>query len=161
MTIETSTGHNDEIERLSAERVTELAGQLHEEWRETRRTGAGTYEPRIKSTKDAAWIERNTGKTEVDIANTGYRDLPSDWQAENKASAEVAINSVERGIRRGEDLDEQFIERASAELHDKWLQRNGAWAPPEQNVPYEQLSESEKEKDRVIIRAAIGICSES
>jgi hypothetical protein len=42
------------------------------------------YEPRIKQVKDRAWIENHNGETEVDIANTLYAELPSEWQRENK-----------------------------------------------------------------------------
>jgi len=40
-------------------------------------------------------------------------------------------------------------------MHDKWLERNGEWAPAEQKLPYDELSEEEKEKDRVVIKKAI------
>ena len=64
-----------------------LAAQLHEDWRKPRyRSATRDYEPRVKPTRDEAWIAAHN-KTEVDIANTGYLDLPQDWQAENKASA--------------------------------------------------------------------------
>ncbi|MBU3964994.1 hypothetical protein KKG29_02385 [Patescibacteria group bacterium] len=96
---------------------------------------------------------------EVDIANTPYEGLPSEWQGENKISAEVAVTEVEKAIESGVPLDESFIEAASSTIHDKWLERNGSWSPPEQNKPYAELSEEEKEKDRVIIRKAVEICS--
>lgn len=158
MTLDDSSGKKAEASE-SSERVTELADQLHEDWRATRRQEHGTFEPRMKTTNDATWIEQHGGEADVDIANTRYRDLPSDWQAENQASAEVAIREVERAIRRGENLDENFVEKASSSIHDAWLSRNGSWAPPEQNRPYGELSEDEKEKDRVIVRRAIAICS--
>ena len=133
-----------------------MTSQLHDEWRQSRwREEGGDYEPRVKQTKDQEWSKKNNGATEVDIANTSYEDLPSDWQAENKASASVAITEVEAAIRDGRELDDAFIEEASSTLHDKWLERNGSWAPPEQNKPYADLTEEEKEKDRVIIRKAI------
>ncbi len=96
---------------------------------------------------------------EVDIANTPYEGLPSEWQVENKLSAKVAVNEVEKTIEAGTPLDESFVEAASSTFHDKWLERNGSWAPPEQNKPYSELSEEEKEKDRVIIRKAVEVWS--
>ncbi len=45
--------------------------------------------------------------------------------------------------------------QASDVVHQQWLERNGNWAPAEQNKPYNQLAESEKEKDRVIVRGAV------
>lgn len=86
--------------------------------------------------------------------------MPSDWQAENRASAEVAITGVEVALRAGRQIDDAFIEEASSALHDKWLERNGRYAPPEQNKPYSELTKEEKEKDRVIIRKAIEACAE-
>lgn len=142
------------------ERIKSLGGQLHEEWRKPRwREESKDYEPRVKKTKDQEWSGTHNGAIEVDIANTPYEDLPSEWQGENKISAEIAVTEVERVIETGVPLDESFIEAASSTLHDKWLERNGSWAPPEQNKPYSELSEEEKEKDRVIIRKAIEICS--
>ena len=81
--------------------------------------------------------------------------VPRDWQAENKASADVAVSEVQKAIEAGEVLDEEFVETASSALHDKWLERNSSWAAPEQKVPYPELSEKEEEKDRVIIRKAV------
>ena len=142
------------------QRVTILASELHDEWRKPRwREESKDYEPRIKKTKDQAWSQAHNGEVEVDIANTPYEKLPSDWQIENKASAEAAIIEVEKAIKGGVALDESFVESASSTLHDKWLERNGNWAPPEQNKPYSELTEEEKEKDRVIIRQAIEVCS--
>ena len=31
------------------------------------------------------------------------------------------------------------------------MERNGGWAPPEQQLPYDKLSEPEKAKDRVFV----------
>lgn len=151
-------GGAEQHERSAEERIADLASQLHDEWRKPRwQEAAGRYDPRVKKTKDQAWIEAHGGSAEVDIANTPYGELPSDWQAENKASAEVAVSEVQRAIEHGLPLDEPFVESASAVLHEKWLERNGSWAPPEQNKPYAELSDEEKDKDRVIIRQAIEV----
>lgn len=137
-------------------RITELGSQLHDEWRKPRwREESKDYEPRVKKTKDAEWSKAHGGATEVDIANTKYEELPSDWQGENKISAEIAVNEVERALGAGIPLDGSFVEAASSTLHEKWLERNGSWAPPEQNKPYSELSEEEKKKDRDIIKIAI------
>lgn len=144
-----------------AERIKDLGSQLHEEWRKPRyREASKDYEPRVKKTKDEAWSQAHGGAVEVDIANTPYEELPSEWQGENKISAEVAVNEVEKAREAGQPLDESFVEAASSTLHDKWLERNGSWAPPEQNIPYAELSEEEKEKDRVIIRKAVALTLE-
>lgn len=142
--------------------VATLADKLHEQWRQSRLdSSTGTFEPRVKGTKDAAWIEKNK-TNQVDIANTEYKDLPEDWQAENKASAEVAITEVERAKNAVViELNEDFVNKASDTVHQKWLQRNGEWAPAEQKLPYAELSEEEKEKDRVFVRAAIRVVTGS
>lgn len=84
-----------------------------------------------------------------------YNELPEDWKGENKASAEVAVDLALDARKDGRALDESFVEEASASIHEKWLERNGSWAPEDQKLPYEELSEEEKEKDRVVMRAAI------
>ncbi len=140
------------------ERVTQLGSQLHDEWRATRyREESKDYEPQLKKTEDQLWQMAHEGKTEIDIANTNYQDLPEDWKGENKASAEVTVTEIEKAVQGGVELDDAFVESASSILHDKWLERNGSYAPPEQQKPYAELSEEEKEKDRVIIRKGIEI----
>jgi hypothetical protein len=133
-----------------------LASSLHDKWRETRKKEDGSYEPRWKSTKDQKWINQK-GTNQTDIANTDYENLPEDWQAENKASAEVAVEEIAKAINQGKSLDENFVESASAVIHKRWVERNESWAPSEQKVPYTELVEEEKEKDRDIIREAIVI----
>lgn len=116
--------------------VTDIASSMHDGWREGRRKADGTFEPRMK----------DDGKGgQVDIANTDYKNLPKKWQAENKASAESAIAAVQA---------HDNVDSAASQIHDDWLSRNGDWAPDEQKLPYSELSEVEKEKDRVVARAA-------
>ena len=43
----------------------------------------------------------------------------------------------------------------TAKVHEEWLKRNGSWAEEKLKVPYEQLPEVEKEKDRVQLVPAI------
>lgn len=138
-----------------ARRIDAVSDRLHEAWRAPRRLPGGGYEARVKTTTDQAWIRRH-GTDQVDIANTRYKDLPADWQKENKESATVAVRLVDDASRRGVDLKgEEFMESASERVHDAWLRRNGEWAPPEQKLPYQELSQVEKEKDRVVVREAL------
>ncbi|MEI6266975.1 MAG: hypothetical protein WCP14_03750 [bacterium] len=163
------TAEADEKKIKQQAQIDEMASDLHEEWRAPRKQEDGTYEPRMKETRDQAWIERTGAETrlddrgrvtsEVDIANTEYKDLPSEWQAENKVSAEVSLDLVNIAIEAGKPLDEGLIEDVSAVVHEKWLERNGEWAPEEQKKPYSELSEEEKEKDRIFIRKAITIAT--
>jgi len=144
----------DEVKKES--QISELGALLHDEWRESRKKEDGTFDPRLKKTKDEAWIKEH-GIDEIDIANTDYANLPEDWKGENKISAEVAIEEVYGAVENKKELDDAFVESASEAMHVKWLERNGSWAPPEQKLPYAELSEEEKEKDRVIIKKAIEI----
>lgn len=131
---------------LESEAVKALAGELHENWRKTRLMEDGSFEPRVKSTKDEAWIAEH-GTDQVDIANTKYEDLPSDWQAENKAASEVIVRiMIERNGRINLEDAEQRIEIGSA-IHEAWLVRN-EWAKGgELDVPFDQLPPEEQAKD--------------
>jgi hypothetical protein len=151
---------NDNVEISEALRdqcVTEMASLAHDDWRAPRKQEDGSYEPRIKGTDDQAWIDAHDGQTECDIANTSYVDLPSNWQAENKASAEVAIDAVIAADQAGEPLNAAFIERASSDIHDSWLARNDWAKGGDLDKPFADLPEEEKEKDRIFIKRAIEI----
>lgn len=147
-----------EGEKKSSDLVEKLAGMAHDEWRASRKIkGMDTYEPRLKETKDKEWIRVHNGTTKVDIANTPYTELPSDWQAENEASAEIAVNEVLDAAMQSLPFDNVFIERVANLLHQGWVERNKDWAPEELKKPYVELSEEEKEKDRHFVRKAIKI----
>jgi len=132
--------------------VITVATAAHEDWR-TQYKAANGDTPRIKKTKDQSFITR--GILEVDIASLSYTELPSDWQTENKAGAECAVDCVLAALGQNRPLETNFVEEASSVQHDKWLERNGAWAPENQKLPYSQLTEFEKEKDRFFVLAAI------
>lgn len=130
------------LEQQRQEKIIKLAELMHEKWREARKNEDGSYEPRIKETKDASWMEKHDGKSEVDIANTDFQKLPMDWQEENMLSAKVAIEKIEEVL---------YI------IHDKWLDRNDQHAEDRQKVQYSRLSEEEKGKDIAILDEAIEI----
>lgn len=125
--------------------VENTASKLHDIWREGRKNEDGSYEPRMKDDGQGG---------EVDIANTDYADLPEKWQAENRASADHVVN-----LLRDEQApaDQDPMEWAAEEVHKSWLDRNGSWAPEEQKLPYTQLSEEEKQKDRDVVQAALDV----
>lgn len=132
--------------------VIEVAAAFHEAWRAGRRKPDGSFEPRLKETKDPAWIQAH-GSNQVDIANTAYAGLPADWQAENKASAEISVQFVLAA--KGAQLPPQAIEQGSTLIHIKWLERN-QWAKGgELDKPYAALPEPEKQKDREALYQAI------
>jgi len=129
------------------EAVDTLGSAFHEDWRKTRLDEAtGTFEPRIKETKDLAWIEAH-GTDQVDIANSTYEQLPEDWKAENKAAAEVVV-----GVMLDRDgvidlSDESTRLEVGGIVHDAWLDRN-EWAKGgELDVPFDQLTPEEQAKD--------------
>lgn len=146
-----------------------FASSLHNDWRASRSLMEGAAadglplrEPRWKAVAadDAALSKIPTqfkrvidGKAEVDIANLDFGRLPAKYQFENAAAAEGAVRVIGESSN-AEGIVGVDLEAASARVHDQWLERNGSWAPPEQNKPYSTLSEIEKEKDRVVVRAA-------
>jgi len=160
--VSASNETNETKEGLSRdELVIALASSAHDTWRASRKIeGTDLYEPRMKSVKDEQWIAEHGGVLEVDIANTPYQELPSEWQAENKASAETAADAVLAAAAEGRALDDAFVEDASSVIHEKWLERNGSWAPEEQKKPYAELSEEEKQKDREFVLGAIALYKE-
>jgi hypothetical protein len=57
-----------------------------------------------------------------------------------------------------EEITSEMIDEMSKIVHIKWLERNWVkWSFENQRVDYENLSEEEKEKDRIQIKLAIQI----
>ena len=129
-----------------------LGSDLHEAWREPRKKEDGTYEPRIKKSKDEAW-NASHGTDEVDIANCSFEQLPSNWQYENLEAARVAIELVYDKTISGEAFMPTEIEQMASVIHDEWLKRNDwvfnpEYGDPKLAVPYAQLSQEEQDKDK-------------
>ena len=131
----------------------QLASQLHEIWRKPRKLEDGTFKPRLKDTKDQAWIKTHGQSTVVDIANTEFVKLPTDWQKENNLAAKSAINSLSFNPDGSHD-----IEKTSSLIHKDWVERN-PWASAHLKADYANLPEEEKEKDREIARLAFQVSS--
>ncbi len=132
---------------LEQARIT-VASSLHDQWRASRRKEDGTYEPRMK--------DDGLGG-QVDIANTDYINLPEKWQGENKVAAEVAVNLVYGAKQESKDINSpEFLEEASEAVHVEWMKRNPKeeWNAA-QHVPYSELPEAEKQKDRDQVVLAI------
>lgn len=162
--MEKSDKLDGEIEQVKRSKIKEtlsysMGADLHEAWRKPRKKEDGTYEPRMKKSKDEKWNEEH-GTDEVDIANSDFANLPSNWQYENLEAARVAIEQVFDKIMDDEEITDEVIEEMSSEVHEAWLKRNDwvydkDYGDPSLTVPYTELSEDEKAKDRVQIQEAI------
>lgn len=133
-------------EFIKNEAVTALASKFHEQWRSDRLQEDGTYEPREKPTKDAAWIEAH-GTDVVDIANTDFANLPKDWQAENVAAAGIVVDLLATFNGNIDLSDESTRNDVGDIVHTAWLARN-EWAKgSDLDVPFADLSAEEQAKD--------------
>gem|GEM_PF-4546593 len=74
---------------------------------------------------------------------------------ERRKTAEYTADLILTAYATGRTLDELFIEETASHIHEAWLQRNAERAAPEERCPYAELSDSEKEKDHVFVRAGI------
>jgi len=121
------------IKESKSNHITQFASNAHEEWR--RNFDPTGTKPRIK---------KNSDGTEGDI-NVPFADLHPDWQKENLAAAHAAHRAVKHF---GRDM-----EKAAEYVHNEWMKRNPrADYNAAQHVPYDDLPEDEKEKDRVHVR---------
>jgi len=109
--------------------ILEIASLSHDKWRST------------VSPEDV----------EDHINNIDFDELPDDWKNENISSAEIALDQVLLQVKNGGECDDNFMESSARILHQKWLERNN------ENIPYEDLTEKDKEKDRIFIKIAIEI----
>lgn len=172
------TTRNTLTERQRGDLVVQLASALHDDWRNPRRLPGSEerFQPRPKPTTDETWIAAHGGVREVDIANTRYEDLPSDWQAENRASAEVAVNLISQALGRGQTLNYEFIRQNRGSIgnavHEAWRTRNRRqlddargqpnsdpahqWAL-QTDIPFNQLSSEEQNKDIRIVWRGIDL----
>lgn len=134
------------------EAVDKLASKLHEKWQKGTRA--------LLEAKGAP-LERFRDDGEggqIDILNTSYAELTPKWQAENKAQAQSAITLVAQNMDRAMDN----IEELAAQVHEQWKSRN-SWVYEQKSplaVPYSELPEEEKKKDKDVITAAHEILSQ-
>ena len=135
--------------------IQKVASIFHENRRRSKLQKDGTYESVLEKSSDENWTNRHWTKI-VDIANTKFEDLPTNWKYENLQAAKVVVELVYEKIMAGKEITPEVVEEISKVVHTKWLERNWKeWSFENQRVPYEQLSEEEKEKDRAQIRAVI------
>jgi len=121
------------IKEGAADPITQFASNAHEAWR--RNFDPTGTKPRIK---------KNSDGTEGDI-NVPFADLHPDWQKENLAAGRAAQHAVKHFGNN--------MEKAAEFIHRQWMKRNPkADYNAAQHVPYDDLSDDEKEKDRVHVR---------
>jgi hypothetical protein len=119
--------------------IEKFAANAHEEWRK------GFDSEYAKSGKvSKPRIKKNSDGTEGDI-NVDFNKLHPDWKKENLAAGEAALEAIKKYPEN--------TEKAAEHIHNKWMERN----PKEdynaaQHVPYSELPEDEKEKDRVHVK---------
>lgn len=142
-----------------SEIIQKVASTFHEEWRKNRLQDDWTYKPMIEKSEDEKRTEQHWTDI-VDIANTAFEDLPSNWKYENIQAAKVVVDLVyEKDL---EKITAETIEELSKIVHEKRLERNWiAWSFENQRVAYKDLSEEEKAKDRAQIEIAIKILKQS
>lgn len=131
-----------------------LASQFHEAWREARKQEDGSFEPRIKETKDQEWAEAH-GTNEVDIANTAFAELPSDWQKENADAAGVVVELIDSYDGEINLSDADTRERVGSAIHDAWLERNDWAKGGELDATFAELPKEEQDKDIAQMETAL------
>lgn len=90
----------------------------------------------------------------VDILNMEYNELPFDWSYENRATARIACKYVIQGLRHKRLFNQNYIEEISNIIHIQWMKRNENNSQKELMIPYQNLSEIEKDKDREAVLIA-------
>ena len=123
---------------LAENAVTQFASSAHEEWRRN-------FDP--TGTKER--VKKNSDGSEGNI-NVPFEKLHPDWQRENLAAGRAAAEAV---TKFPDDM-----EKAAEYIHIQWMKRNPkADYNAAQHVPYDELPEDEKEKDRVHVRTMINL----
>jgi hypothetical protein len=118
---------------LTENAISHFASLAHDEWRRN-------FDP--TGTKER--VKKNSDGSEGNI-NVPFDKLHPDWQRENLAAGKAAAEAV---IEFPND-----IEKAAEYIHIEWMKRNPkADYNAAQHVPYDELPEDEKEKDRVHVR---------
>jgi len=133
--------------------ITDIAILVHEKFREIyREKNNGT---RVKTTTDKEWIKKY-GTDQADIAKLRYPEVSKDWKKSRWLGSKAAVDALSEAKKANKSLDEKFIEYASDIVHNEWLSRNRN-VEEEYKLPYKDLSEDAKEKDRIFVRAALEI----
>lgn len=120
-------------------KIEQFASKAHEEWRKS-------FDPVYAKTGITSQqiIKSNSDGSEGDI-NVPFNKLHPDWKKENLNAGHAALEAVKKYPND--------IEGSAEHIHNKWMERNPkeSWNAS-QHVPYSELPEDEKEKDRVQAR---------
>ena len=119
-----------------------MADRIHSEWCESRKR-----EPRYKVCNGEV----------IDIANTAFADLPEIYRTSNIDAAKSACSCVDDAVAMGVPLDGLFVEMAAKVQHEDWMRRPASQDASQRHlhVPFVELDDVEKQKDRDIIYIAI------
>ena len=136
-----------------------LASELHDNWRFSRKNRDGSYIPMWEKSTDEEWNRKN-GVDEVDVANTDFKNLPSNWQYDTLEEARNTIDLVFADEMFGEEFDEEKMESLSSKVYEARVSRNNNSKDSMKVISvltdeYESLPEEEKEKVREQIKVAI------
>ena len=138
------------------------ASQLHEIWKESRRLGEEARAQRRKEGLPPLEFNpriKTVGNTLYDIANLDFWELPATFRTANIRAANHSCKLVREASKAGTPLDEAFLEFAAEEAHILWLSipANRGYATEVQLRDYKDMTQEEKDKDRVIIAASINV----
>ncbi len=98
---------------------------------------------------------------QVDIANTSYQDLPSDWQSENKAAAEVVIGILDEANGNLDLGNPEIRSRVGQKVHEAWLSRNNWAKDGDLDKSFDELPAVEQAKDIEQIEIGLGLLKKS
>lgn len=135
-----------------------MAADLHDEWQRKFKLLNGNEAKKTKTTDDKEWIKKN-GTNKVDLANTKYQDLPSDWKKHHLAEAIDTMEALQKVTNNGADSihSHRQLEDAATQVHSKWLKRNSKKATDEQRRSFKELPDDEAQSHRDKLKMAANV----
>ena len=139
------------------ELINQFAAAAHEAWRKGfDQVYAETGVPSKQR------VQKNSDGTEADI-NVSFDKLHQDWQREKLEAGKAALVATSYDVhlkarKNSSNTNVSYIDIAAEHIHNEWMKRNpkAEWNAA-QHVPYRDLPEKEKEKDRVQAREMTGL----
>ena len=156
---------NADMRGASFEEAT--AARLHAIWQEARRLPTDDVPCSTHTKRDRLNLPRLEFEPRCklvngvmyDIANLNFWELPVMFRHGNIEPAKFSCACVRTAWAAESDLGAEFVEKTAAGLHAAWVTNpeNRKWATAAQLKRYADLSEEEKNKDRVIASAAVDV----